>query len=100
MEAFFIGTILLLLVWVGILSARLACYKKQLRHMLKELQIAKQDETNILFTSVANIGQTEEIIRALNHIMEKTGASKSGSIRKTGTTARASQAFPMISVRP
>lgn len=72
MEAFFIGTILLLLAWVGILSARLACYKKQLRHMLNELQLAEQDETNILFTSVANIGQTEEIIRVLNHIMEKS----------------------------
>lgn len=33
-------TILLLFVWAGIQTARLASYQKQARHMLQELQIA------------------------------------------------------------
>ena len=71
MEILIITVIVLLLVWTGILSARLGCYKKQMQHLLQELQIAKQDDTNILFTSIAHIDSTEAVISTLNQIMEK-----------------------------
>lgn len=76
MEAFLIGIVLILLLGAGILSARLACYEKQMRHMLKELHLAEQAETNILLTSAAGIGKTEEVISMINRVLEKNRRSK------------------------
>lgn len=76
MYLFLFGIIVFLLIWTGILSARLGCYKKQIKHVLQELQIAEQNDTHILFTSVCKIGQTETMIDALNHIMEKSRYTK------------------------
>lgn len=71
MVYFLAGMNLLLLFWAGAVSARLCLYKKQIRHMLKELEFANQSETNILFTSAVNIGQTPDVIDAVNCMMEK-----------------------------
>lgn len=76
MELFFTTIIFLLLFWAGILSARLCCYKKQIRHMLKELQIAEKSETNILLTSAIPIGQTEDVIHSWNRILERIRQDK------------------------
>lgn len=62
---------MLLLLWAGVVSARLYLYKKQVSHMLKELELAGQSETNILLTSAVCIGQTEDVIGAFNSILEK-----------------------------
>lgn len=82
MELPVITAIVLLLAWAGLLSARLGCYKKQMKHLLQELEIAEQDDTNILFTSIAHIGQTEAVISALNHIMDKNRLVKERLLRE------------------
>ena len=74
--------IVLLLVWTGILSVRLYCYQKQMKHLLKELDLAQQEETNILFSSAVNIGQTQDVIDALNHLLEKNRQIKEQLLRE------------------
>lgn len=71
MEGLFWGIILLLLLGAGFLSARLCCYRKQMRHMLRELQMLEQEETNLLLTCAVKIGQTQEVILAINRVLEK-----------------------------
>ena len=71
MNIFLAGINLVLLFWAGVVSARLCLYQKQVRHMLRELELAKQSETNILFTSAVHIGQTADVIDAFNRILEK-----------------------------
>ena len=63
--------VIVLLIRTGILSARLGCYKKQMNHLLQQLELALEDETNILFTSSVNIGRTQEVIHTLNRLMEQ-----------------------------
>lgn len=65
------GIILLLLLWAGIVSARLYMYHKQICHMLEELNMANQSDTNMLFTSTLPVGKTEAVIAAINCIFEK-----------------------------
>lgn len=91
--------IVLLLVWTGILSVRLYCYQKQMKHLLKELELAQQEETNILFSSAVNIGQTQDVIDALNHLLEKTGRSKNNCFVKITVIGKVSPVFPTISAR-
>lgn len=74
--------VLILLIWTGVVSARLYSYQKQMKHLKKELERACQDETNILFTSAVNIGQTPEVIRALNCLMEKNRHAKEQLLRE------------------
>lgn len=71
MNIFLVGMNLLLLLWAGVVSARLCLYKKQVSHMLKELELAEQSETNILLTSAVHIGRTESVIGAFNSVLEK-----------------------------
>lgn len=82
MEISMIAVMILLLIQTGILCARLGCYKKQMNHLLQELQIAEQQDTNILFTSIAHINQTEAVISALNHIMENNRLVKERLLRE------------------
>lgn len=71
MVIFLAGMNILLLFWAGVVSARLCLYQKQIRHMLKELGLAKQSETNILLTSAVRIGRTPDVIRSFNDILEQ-----------------------------
>ncbi len=61
----------LLLAGAGVLSARLCCYKKQLHHLLTQLQMAEQADTNLLLTSAVRIGETEQVISACNRVLEQ-----------------------------
>lgn len=74
--------ILLLLAWAGIVSVRLGCYHKQMRHLLQELKTACKEESNILFTSAVPIGQTEEIISLWNEILLQNRQSKERLLRE------------------
>ena len=38
MEGLLVGSVMLLIIGAGILSARLCCYRKQVNHMLSELR--------------------------------------------------------------
>lgn len=66
------GMIIILLIGAGVLSARLCCYRRQISHMLTELCILEQEETNLLLTSAVKIGKTQEVISSINRILEKS----------------------------
>lgn len=70
MEIWLTGIGVLLVIGAGVLSARLGCYKKQMRHMLTQLQMAEQADTNLLLTSAVSIGETEQVISACNRVLE------------------------------
>lgn len=69
MEILWLGTIIILFLGAGILSARLWCYKKQIDHMQTELDMMGQEDTNYQFTSVCSVGKTEEIILGMNRLI-------------------------------
>lgn len=65
------GISVIFFIWAGVATVRLLLYKKQVRHMLKELELAKSSDTNAIFTSAVKIGQTQQVIDALNCVLEK-----------------------------
>lgn len=73
MNVCLIGIVLILLTGAGVLSVRLVCYKKQINHMLEELILMQTEhsETNMLLTSAVRIGKTEEVIAAINAVMDQ-----------------------------
>lgn len=76
------GIIIILLFGAGVLSARLCCYRKQVRHMISELRMIEQEETNYLLTSSVNIGRTRELILAVNSVLEKSRSVKERTERE------------------
>lgn len=70
MEIVWLGMIVILIAGAGILSAHLWCYKKQIDHMRKELEILEQEDTNYQITSVCHVGKTEEVITVLNRVIQ------------------------------
>ncbi len=72
MEGLLWGMIILLLIGGGLLSARLCCYQRQVKHMLSELCMMEQEETNLLLTSAVNIGKTRELILTMNRVLKKS----------------------------
>lgn len=71
MEIILGGIIILLFIGAGILSARLCCYRKQMRHMLRELDMLEGTDTKVLLTSAVSVGQTGEVISAVNRILQQ-----------------------------
>lgn len=51
------------------MSARLWCYRKQISHMREELDLLEKEDTNKLLSSFCAVGETEEIIRAVNRLL-------------------------------
>lgn len=82
MELLIAAITLLSLIGTGILAARLGCYKKQNEHLLQELELVKQEETNILFTCVSSVGRTQDIVRALNELLERHRQIKERLLRE------------------
>lgn len=82
MEGLLVGSVILLIIGAGILSARLFCYRKQVNHMLSELRILEQEETNLLLTSAVKIGKTQELISSVNRILEKSRSSTEKTARE------------------
>ena len=63
--------LIVLLVGAGILSARLSCYKKQVGHMRRELgELERAGDTNRLLSSALPVGETGEVIAAMNRLLE------------------------------
>lgn len=69
MQTFLLGTVIILVFGAGILSARLWCYKKQMKHMQMELALLEKEDTNYLLTSNCPVGKTEEVIASCNKII-------------------------------
>lgn len=83
MEVLFAGSIILLLIGAGVLSARLCCYRRQLSHMLSELQVLEEnEETNLFLTSAVKIGKTQEVISSMNRILEQSRRNRERIVRE------------------
>lgn len=54
------------IIWAGVLSARLWCYRKQINDIRRQLEFLKNEDTNYRLTSYASIGKAGEIIDAVN----------------------------------
>ncbi len=63
--------LIVLLFGVGILSTRLWCYDRQMNHILKELELLQGEDTNRRLTSCVNVGKTDKVIIAMNHIISQ-----------------------------
>lgn len=66
------GIILLLLMGAVVLAARLCCYRRQVSHMLRELQLLEKEDTNLLLTSAVKIGRMQELISSMNRILVRS----------------------------
>lgn len=71
MQIVLIVTICILLIVAGILSARLWCYKRQISHIKRELELIEKEDTNFRLSSFGAVGQTEEMIEACNRLLDK-----------------------------
>lgn len=69
MQMHLLGVIIILIIVAGILSARLWRYRKQISHIRDELDLLEKEDTNMQLSSFCAIGETEEIIRAVNRLL-------------------------------
>lgn len=53
------------------LAARLGRYRRQTRHMIEELAMLQQEDTNYRLSSCCRAGRTQEVIALFNEIVEK-----------------------------
>lgn len=62
----------LIMTCVSFLSTiRLGRYRRQVRHMLEELSMLQQEDTNYRLSSCCHVGRTQEVIALINEIVEK-----------------------------
>lgn len=53
------------------MAIRLVKYRRQTRHMIEELLMLRQEDTNYRLSSCCNAGRTQEVITLFNEILEK-----------------------------
>lgn len=69
MQTVYIGIGCIGIIAAGILSAHLWCYRRQLRHMRRELALMTSgEETNYRMTSCVAVGETPAVIDAVNEL--------------------------------
>lgn len=76
--------LIVFMIVAGILSARLWCYKIQVRHLRRELALLKEEDTNYQLTSVVRIGGTEEMVTAFNCLIARYREEKRKLVRENG----------------
>ena len=65
-------TLLIFMTCVSVfLAARLGRYRRQTRHMIEELSMLRQEDTNYRLSSCCRAGRTQEVIALFNQIAEK-----------------------------
>lgn len=69
MQRELIVTIIITIIVASILLARLWCYRKQICHIKKELEMLTGEVTNRQLTSYCSIGETEDLIREINKLI-------------------------------
>lgn len=52
-------------------AIRLGRYRRQMSHMLGELSVLQQEDTNYRLSSCCRVGRTQEVIALINEIVEK-----------------------------
>lgn len=71
MSGILYGIIAVLFGALGILFLCLQRYRKQVEHIVCELSIMEEEDTNLRLSSYCHVGQTEEVIDAVNRLAEK-----------------------------
>lgn len=60
-----------LLMIIAVLGTWVWRYKKQTEHMLDQMSMLEQEDTNYRLSSYCHVGKTEQLIEAVNHMMDK-----------------------------
>lgn len=47
-------------------------YQKQIKHMLDQMEILEQEDTNYRLSSYCHVGKTEQLIEEINHMLDKS----------------------------
>lgn len=89
MESILLGISIAVVIWAGILSARLWCYRKQMKHMSEQLSLLEKEDTNLQVTSFCHIGKTEEVIEATNRVLARYRETE-GGLKKVNRTYKES----------
>lgn len=89
MESILLGIIIAVVIWAGILSARLWCYRKQMKHMSEQLSLLEKEDTNLQVTSFCHIGKTEDVIEATNRVLARYREAE-GALKKVNRTYKES----------
>ena len=63
--------VILLLAGAGILSARLCCYRRQMKHMLGQMAFLEEEDSNYHLSSACPVGKTQEVISAVNGVIDR-----------------------------
>ncbi len=71
MEILLYTVLILCVSGAVILTARLLCYQKQVRHLIRELKLMEETDTKGKLTSAVHIGRTEEAISIMNRVLDK-----------------------------
>ncbi len=69
MQAQLTAAIIILILTGIILSFRLWCYRKQIHHIKEEIALMEKEDTNYQLSSFCPIGETEEVILAVNRLL-------------------------------
>ena len=89
MQTILVGIVILLIVVVGILTFRLWSYRKQTEHIVEELSILAEEDTNYRLSSCCAVGKTEEMIQKTNQIIARHRELER-KLKKENTTYRES----------
>lgn len=89
MESILLGINIAVVIWAGILSARLWCYRKQMKHMSEQLSLLEKEDTNLQVTSFCHIGKTEDVIEATNRVLARYRETE-GALKKVNRTYKES----------
>lgn len=69
---FLYGILIISIMGVAALAARLWRYKKQIRHLVQELEFLEETNAKSPLTSVWPVGETEKLISRMNRILGKS----------------------------
>ena len=64
------GMAAVLCALAGILALRLLCYRRQVRHILEQMEFLEALDSNFLLTAANRAGRTEEMISRMNQATE------------------------------
>ena len=74
---------------IFILAMRLWRYHQQIKHLLQQMQLLEQEDTNYCLTSYCRVGKTEALISELNRIWQLNRARVS-ALKRGNQSYRAS----------
>ena len=89
MDMHYKAVILAFCIIIIILSARLYYYRKQISHMIKQLDFLENPESNFCLTSANRVGRTAELVSRINQAAEKFRAQMR-RLQKTNKSYRES----------